>query len=220
MGDNERFRQWFLRAEKYAVSPGAAISWWRILAQVDVRSILPTIRVPTLVMNRRDDRFVPEESGRYLAEHIPGAKYVSLPGADNHFGTGDSNAIVEEIQEFLTGSRAAVETDRVLATVLFTDIVGSTERAASAGDRAWRDLLEGYYALTRKELDRFRGREVKTTGDGTLATFDGPARAIRCAVSIDEAAKGLGIEIRAGLHTGECEVMGQDVGGLAVHIAA
>ena len=160
------------------------------------------------------------EHGRYLAEHIPGARYVELEGTDSLFSVGDTEAIVGEIEEFVTGTRHEREPDRVLATVLFTDIVRSTERAAELGDRAWREVLERHDRLVRQALARHRGRAVKSTGDGVLATFDGPARAIRAAASIGDGAEGLGIQIRAGLHTGECEVIGDDVGGLAVHIGA
>jgi class 3 adenylate cyclase len=158
--------------------------------------------------------------GRYLAEHIPGAKYVELPGVDHLPWVGDAEAILGEIEEFLTGTRHVPEADRVLATVLFTDIVGSTEHADRVGDRAWRELLDAHHALVRKELERFRGREMDTAGDGFFATFDGPARAIRCALNIRDAVRQLGIEIRAGLHTGECELMADKVTGIAVHIGA
>ena len=160
------------------------------------------------------------ECGRHLAQNIPGAKYVELPGTDHSMWTGDSDAVIDEIEEFLTGTHKAVEPDRVLATVLFTDIVGSTERLAEVGDRRWRDMLADHYRLARRDLARHRGHEIKTTGDGLLATFDGPARAIRCANAIRESARGLGIEIRAGLHTGEVEILGQDLGGIAVHTGA
>jgi class 3 adenylate cyclase len=186
----------------------------------DVRSVLPTIRVPTLILHRTGDRFVPVEHGRYMAKHIPGVRYVELAGDDHIPYLGESEAMLGEIQEFLTGTRDRVEPDRVLATVLFTDIVGSTERAAQLGDQRWRELLEGYYELARRELTRFRGREVDTAGDGFFAAFDGPARAIRCAEAITGGVRSLGIEIRAGLHTGECEVIGEKVGGIAVHIGA
>jgi class 3 adenylate cyclase len=155
-----------------------------------------------------------------MAEHIPGARYVEFPGQDHALFAGDTDVVLDEIEEFLTGVRRGVEIDRVLATVMFTDIVGSTERAAAMGDRPWRDLLEAQVGVLRRELERFRGREVKQIGDGCLATFDGPARAIRCGMSMIESVKSLGIEIRVGLHTGEVEVMGDDVGGIAVHIAS
>jgi class 3 adenylate cyclase len=178
------------------------------------------IRVPTLVLNRTGDHVIRVEEGRYIAEHLSGARFVELPGDDHVPWVGDSDAIVDEVEEFLTGVRHHAEADRVLATVLFSDIVGSTERAAALGDRKWRHLLEGYYALARRELIRFRGREVDTAGDGFFAAFDGPARAIRCAEAISEGVRSLGIEIRAGLHTGECEIIGDKVGGIAVHIGA
>jgi class 3 adenylate cyclase len=188
-------------------------------AEIDVRHVLPTIRVPTLVLHRTGDS-ISVDQGRYIAEQIPGAKYVELPGTDHLPAAGDFNALVDEIEEFLTGVRPVPESDRVLATVLFTDIVGSTERAATLGDRAWRALLDTHHGIVRRELERHRGREVGTAGDGFLATFDGPARAIRCAAAIRDGVRSLGIQIRAGLHTGECELMGDDVGGIAVHIGA
>jgi pimeloyl-ACP methyl ester carboxylesterase len=217
--DDDRYRRWFLRIERNAVSPGAAMAWHRILAEADVRRVLPTIRVPTLVLHRRHDPFVPVEAARYTAEQIPGAKYVELDGVD-HVWHVDSQPILQEVHEFLTGNRRITEPDRVLATVLITDIVGSTEQVASIGDRAWKHLIESYYAASRLEIERQRGREVKTVGDGFMATFDGPARAIRSAIAVREAAGGLGIEMRAGLHTGECEVIGDDVAGIAIHIAS
>jgi pimeloyl-ACP methyl ester carboxylesterase/class 3 adenylate cyclase len=220
MADDESCRQWWARFERLALSPGAAVALLRMNMEIDIRHVLPAIRVPTLVLHRAGDRAVSVEQGRYMAEHISGAKYVELPGDDHAPWIGDQDAIVDEIEEFLTGVRPAPEPDRVLATVLFTDIVGSTERMADMGDHRWRDLLDGYYALARREIDRFRGREVKTTGDGFLATFDGPARAIRCARAISDEAGRLGLPIRAGLHTGECEIMGEDIGGIAVHIGA
>jgi class 3 adenylate cyclase len=189
---------------------------------IDVREALPLVRAPTLVIQRRGDRVVNAHAGRWLAEHIQGARYVELPGRDHVPWAGDSEPVIGEIEEFLTGARTAPEEDidRVLATVLFVDIVGSTAQAATLGDRRWRELLERYYAAVRAELARYRGREVKTIGDGVLATFDGPARAIRAAKAIVPVAAVLGLDVRAGLHTGECEVMGDDVGGIAVHIGA
>jgi len=219
IGD-KRFEDRWARLLRLAASPADAIAILRILREIDIRHVLPSIVVPTLVIHRAGDRAVKVENGRYLASHIPGAKYVELPGIDHLPFIGDADAILDEIEEFLTGVRPAPEPDRVLATVLFTDIVGSTRRAAELGDRRWRDLLDGYYAVAHKELGRFRGREVKTTGDGFLATFDGPARGIRCACAVSGSARQMGIEIRAGLHTGECEVMGDDLGGIAVHIGA
>jgi class 3 adenylate cyclase len=190
-------------------------------SQIDISGIVPTIRVPTLVIHRTEDVTINVEGGRYLAEHIPGARYIELPGKDHILFVGDNaGEIADAIQEFLTGSRAPVPVDRVLATVLFTDIVGSTEKAAALGDSRWRNLLDKHHATIRSNLARFRGHEVKTTGDGILATFDGPARGVRCACAVAEEIRPLGIDVRAGLHTGECEMMGDDVGGIAVHIGA
>ena len=177
--------------------------------QIDVRAILPAIHVPTLVLHRSGDRAVGVEEGRYLAEHIPGARFVELAGNDHLWWVGDSESIVNEIEEFLTGERHAVEPDRVLVTMLFTDIVASTQRAAEMGDRGWRDLLDRHNAVMQAEIDRFRGRVVKSTGDGYLATFDGPARAIHCACAASREMRRLGIEIRSAVHTGEVELIGR-----------
>ena len=215
-----RFMEWAGRLERLAASPATIKRIFDLIGEFDVREVLPSIRVPTLVMHRRDDTFIKVEHSRYIAERIPGARYVELEGPDNMFAVGDSEAILGELEEFLTGTRHEREPDRMLATVMFTDIVDSTQRAADMGDRHWRDLLERHDQLFRRALERHRGREIKRTGDGFLATFDGPARAIRCAASITEAVEELGLELRAGLHTGECEVMSDDLGGLAVHIAA
>jgi class 3 adenylate cyclase len=219
-GDDPEFIQWAGRIERYSASPGVIRGIMDVTGRTDVRDVLPSIRVPTLVMHRRDDGFLKVEHSRYLAEHIPGARYVELEGSDGLFSVGDSDGILGEIEEFLTGTRHEREPDRMLATVLFTDIVGSTERAAELGDRGWRELLERHDELVRRGLARQRGREVKNTGDGFLATFDGPARAIRAAASIAAGVRAMGIEVRAGLHTGECEVRGDDLGGMAVHIGA
>ena len=215
-----RFRRWWARHERGGASPGAAMALMRMNSEIDVRHVLPAIRVPTLILHRTGDVTVDVEAGRYQAAHIHGARYVELPGTDHLPFVGDSEAILAEIEEFLTGVRPVAEPDRVLATVLFTDIVDSTRRAAALGDRRWRELLEAHHSATRRELGRHRGREVKSLGDGFLAAFDGPARAVRCAEAIAVAMRPLGLEVRAGLHTGECEVMGEDLGGLAVHIAA
>jgi len=215
------FQRWWGRFERLGASPTAAAGVMHMISQIDVSGILPSIRVPTLVIHRTGDRAIPVKRGRFLGEHIPGARYIELPGADHVFFVGDNAAqIADAIQEFLTGSRAPVPVDRVLATVLFTDIVGSTEKAAALGDHRWRDLLENHHLTIRRNLARFRGHEVKTTGDGILATFDGPARGVRCACAIADEIRPLGIDIRAGLHTGECEMMDHDVGGIAVHIGA
>ncbi len=200
-----------------SASPGAAVALLRMNTQIDVRDVLPTIGVPVLVLHRIDDRDVSVEEGRWIAGRIPGARYVELPGDEHLIWAGDVDELVNEVEEFLTGSRAAQEADRVLATVLFTDVVGSTQRATELGDRGWRELLEQHHAIIRRQLERFRGREVDTAGDGFLATFDGPARAIRCASAIQDAVRVLELDIRAGLHTGECELMGEKLGGIAVH---
>jgi class 3 adenylate cyclase len=210
-----------LRIARLGASPSAAAAYMRMNSQIDISDIVSTIRVPTLVIHRTDDKAINVEGGRFLAEHIPGARYIELPGVDHAPMVGDNaDEIVDAMQEFLTGSRAPVLVDRVLATVLFTDIVGSTEKAVALGDRLWHDVLDNHHATIRRNLSRFRGHEVKTTGDGFLATFDGPARGVRCACAITDEIRPLGIEVRAGLHTGECEVMGDDVGGIAVHIGA
>jgi len=214
------FLQWAGKMERYAASPGTIRKILDFVGETDIRHVLPTIRVPTLIMHRREDSFLDVRHSRHLAEHIPGARYVELEGTDSLFSVGDSEAVFGEIEEFLTGVRNQREPDRVLATVMFTDIVGSTERAAELGDSGWRSLLERHDVVVRREIDRHRGRYVKSTGDGVLATFDGPARAIRAATSIGDGVRRLGMEIRSGLHTGEVEVIGDDVGGLAVHIGA
>jgi class 3 adenylate cyclase len=215
------FQSWWGKGERLGASPAAATALMRMNSQIDISNIVSTIRVPTLIIHRTDDATINVEGGRYLAEHIPGARYIEIPGTDHIPFVGDNaDEIADVVQEFLTGARASVPVDRVLATVLFTDIVGSTEKASALGDRRWRELLENHHSTVRRNLARFRGREVKTTGDGILATFDGPARGVRCACAIAEEIHSLGIDVRAGLHTGECEVMGDDVGGIAVHIGA
>jgi pimeloyl-ACP methyl ester carboxylesterase len=220
LADDPVNRQAFARYQRMAVSPGAAIDLLRMVAQIDVRPILAAIRVPALVLHRSGDRFTPVEWGRYLGAHIPGARYVELPGPDHVPWAGDAEAVLGEIQEFLTGMREPPESERVLATVLFLDIVGSTEQAAALGDQRWRERLESFYALVRGELQRMRGREVDTAGDGMLATFDGPARAVRCGLAVAAAVRRLGLAVRAGVHTGECEIMGDKLGGIAVHLGA
>jgi class 3 adenylate cyclase len=218
---NEEIRATWARAERLAASPGTVALMLPLTAELDVRAVLPTVRVPTLVLHRTDDQFVPPAMGKYVADHIPGAKYVELPGRNvYHFVEPGWRESFQEIAEFLTGQQPDVPDDRVLATVLFTDIVDSTRRAAEIGDRDWHALLDAHDAVVRAQLARFRGREVNTSGDGFLAMFDGPQRAIRCAMAIRDAVQALGIEVRAGLHTGECEVRGDDIGGIAVHIGA
>jgi pimeloyl-ACP methyl ester carboxylesterase len=217
---DESFRRWWGRLERLAYGPGNALAYLRMMVQIDVRPILPTIRVPTLILQRRDDVYRDPGNARYIAAHIPGARLVELAGVDHLPYVGDADAIVDEVQEFVTGVRPAPESDRVLATVLFTDIVGSTERASTLGDRGWKDLLERHHSAVRRELERFRGQEVDTTGDGFLATFDGPARAVRCAQAIIESMQPIGVQVRAGVHTGEVELIGDRVGGIAVHIGA
>jgi class 3 adenylate cyclase len=218
--DDPDFREWAGRLERLAASPATIKRMFDLIGEFDVREVLPSIRVPTLVMHRRDDGFIKIEHSRYIASRIPQARFVELEGTDNMFSVGDTEAVLGEIEEFLTGERHSREPDRMLATVLFTDICGSTERAAELGDRSWRAMLERHDALFRRSLGRHRGREVKRTGDGFLATFDGPARAIRCAADVADSMGSLGLQIRAGLHTGELEIMDGDLGGLAVHIAA
>ena len=217
---DEHLRGVYLRLESEAASPGAALAYQRIAQDIDVRQIVGAIRVPTLVVHTAEDEVVHVENGRFLAREIPGARYLDLPGAD-HLPWGEHrDLILDEIQEFLVGTREPSEPDRVLATVLFTDIVGSTARAAQIGDRRWRDVLEMHQQRVRDQLQSFNGREIDTTGDGFLAAFDGPARAIRCAKAIVGKERESGLDIRAGIHTGECEVMGEDLAGVGVHIGA
>jgi pimeloyl-ACP methyl ester carboxylesterase len=217
---DERVRQWWARLLRMGASPGANRTLQQMNAEMDVRHVLPAIRVPTLILHSAGDRLFPAAAGRFMAEQIPGAKFVELPGGDHLAWGEDGDAIVDEIEEFLTGVRHGPEPDRVLATVLFTDIVGSTEKAAALGDRRWRDLLDRHHHVVRRELGRFRGREIDTTGDGFLATFDGPARAVRCARALSDGVRALGLDVRAGLHTGEIELHDKKVSGLAVHIGA
>jgi pimeloyl-ACP methyl ester carboxylesterase len=220
LAGDESFRQWWAALERTAASPGAATALIRMNADIDARHVLDAIRVPTLVLHRRDDQAFKVEQGRYIAERVPGAKYVELPGADHIPMAGDTDRLVDEIEEFLTGVRHGAEHNRVLATVLFTDVVKSTEHAATLGDRRWRELLERHHAMVRRELAVFRGREIDTAGDGFLAAVDGPARAIRAARTITDKVKLMGLEVRAGLHTGECEMIGDKLSGIAVHIGA
>ena len=215
-----QFREWWGRYVRMSASPGAAQTLLRMNAEIDVRSVLSTIRVPTLVLHRSGDGSVPVAMGRYLGDRIPGAKFVELPGADHIAWIGDTDALLDEVEVFLTGMRRGADIDRVLATVMFTDIVDSTRRASDLGDRRWRDLLNDHHVLVREEIARQRGREIDTSGDGFLAAFDGPARGIRAACAIIDAVRRLGIEVRAGVHTGECEVLGSKLSGVAVHIGA
>jgi pimeloyl-ACP methyl ester carboxylesterase len=218
--NDDAFRRWWGRFERYSSSPGNALAFGRAHVQDDVRDVLPAIAVPTLIIQREADSYREVGHGRYLASHIPGAKYVEVPGSDHLPYVGDQDAIVDEIEEFLTGVRPGAEPQRVLVTVLFTDIVGSTEIVADMGDREWRRVLDAHRLLVDGVLDHYRGRLVKTTGDGLVATFDGPARAVRCATAIRDSVKESGLHIRAGLHTGEVELLGDDIGGIGVHIAA
>jgi class 3 adenylate cyclase len=220
MANDPRFREWWGRSLRMGASPAANRTLMMMAGHIDVRHVLPTIRVPTLVIHNVGDRTVPVAMGRYIAERIPGARYAELPGIDHIPFSANADAVLDEIEEFLTGVRRGPEPDRVLATVMFTDIVDATRKAAELGDRRWRDLLAVHHALVRDELVKFRGREIDTAGDGFLAAFDGPARAIRAAAAVTEGVRKLGIEVRAGVHTGECDVMGPKLGGLAVHIGA
>jgi class 3 adenylate cyclase len=216
---NDATRAWWGKLQTHAMTPADVVAFSRVAFEIDVRHVVPAVRVPTLILHRTGDKVCNVGNGRWLARHIPGSRYVELPG-DDHVAFAGSDDIVPEIREFLTGRREAVEPDRVLATVLFTDLVDSTGLACERGDAAWRDLLERHYASVRHDLDRFRGTEIKTTGDGVLATFDGPARAIRCALAAVDGARALGLELRAGLHTGECERAGNDISGIAVNVGA
>ncbi len=217
---NEEIRATWARHERLAASPGIFAHLRPLLDDMDVRALLPTVRVPTLVLHHTDDPFIPPKFGKDIADRIPGAKYVELPGRNIFHFVEPWRQSFQEVAEFLTGHQAEVADDRVLATVLFTDIVDSTRRAAEMGDRDWHALLDAHDAVVRAQLSRFRGREVSTSGDSFIAMFDGPQRAIRCAMSIRDAVQSLGIQVRAGLHTGECEVRGDDIGGIAVHIGA
>jgi class 3 adenylate cyclase len=219
LADDPEMGRWWAKLLRTGTSPAGIEALIRLYTRIDARHVLPTIAAPTLVLHRRRDRMVAFDAGRTIAEAIPGAKLVALDG-DDHVPFANPDQIIDEVEEFLTGHRTAPEPDRVLATVMFTDIVGSTSTAARLGDHRWRELRERHDRLVRREIERHRGREVKTMGDGFLATFDGPARAIRSATSACRAVRPLGLEIRAGLHTGELEVLDTDVGGIAVNIGA
>jgi pimeloyl-ACP methyl ester carboxylesterase len=218
LDDDAAAREWLGRYRRAAMSPDGIAAVIKMFLEIDVRHVLPTLRVPTLVLHRHGDRVVNWRAAKWMADQIPGAQRVELPGQDHFPWAGDADAIVEEVRAFLTGARVAEEPDRVLATVMFTDVVESTGTAAALGDRRWTDLLDAHDHAIRRELEAFRGREIKTTGDGFLATFDGPARGIRCARAIRAAATDLHIDVRVGLHTGEIELRGDDISGLAVHI--
>jgi class 3 adenylate cyclase/predicted alpha/beta hydrolase len=218
---NPSFSAWRARFERLSLSPGAIALMYPVCdLDVDVRSVLASIRTPTLVFHRRDNQWIPAAFGRYLADHIAEAKFVEIDGAEHFYYTGDVDRILSAVNELVTGKHEMLEDDRVLATVLFTDIVGSTEKASTLGDRAWRDLLARHHAAIRREIAHFRGREIATAGDGFLVLFDGPARGVRCGLAVRDAVRPLGLDVRVGLHTGECERMGENVGGIAVHIGA
>jgi pimeloyl-ACP methyl ester carboxylesterase len=218
--DAQTFQPWMARFERGAGSPRRAVQKQRLVFEVDVRDVLPSISVPTLVVQSRGNQWIRAGHGRYLADHIPGADYLEVPGEGHWPWASDPDLFMDALEEFLTGASGAPALDRVLMTVAFTDIVGSTELAAKMGDRRWRDLLQTHDSVARREVEAARGRLVKSTGDGLLATFDGPARAIRCIASIERLLLSVGLRIRGGLHTGEVELLGDDVGGIAVHIAS
>jgi class 3 adenylate cyclase/pimeloyl-ACP methyl ester carboxylesterase len=218
--NDERMRQWWAHFMRVSASPGAGVTLYRMNVEVDIRAILPTIRVPTLMLHRSGDRVLPCQGARYMAGQIPGAKFVELPGDDHIPWIGNADPLLAEIQEFLTGETPMLEADRVLATVMFIDIVQSTQRATAIGDSRWRDLVEDYQQQVDKEVARLGGRVVNTAGDGVFAIFDGPARAIKCARAVRDVVGTLGLAIRCGIHTGECEIGGNDVAGIAVHIGA
>ncbi len=220
VADDSRARELFARMQRLASSPGAAMALLSSYMEIDVRAALPLVHAPTLVLHRTGDRMVPLAHGQYLAAHVDGARLVEIPGTDHFWWTEHTDEILDGIEEFLTGARSVSEPDRVLASVLFTDIVDSTRQAAGLGDRAWSLLLDRHDALAARQVERHGGRLVKTTGDGILATFDGPARSVRCARAISDGAQALGITVRAGVHTGEVERRGDDIAGLGVNIAA
>jgi len=220
VASDPRARESFARVQRLASSPGAAMALLTSYMEIDVRAALPLVHAPTLVLHRTGDRMVPLAHGHYVTEHIDGARLVEIPGTDHFWWTENTDQILDEVEEFLTGARSVPERDRVLASVLFTDIVDSTRRAAELGDSKWRLLLNQHDALAERQIARHGGRLVKTTGDGVLATFDGPARSVRCARAISEGAQALGMEIRAGVHTGEVELRGDDIAGIGVNIAA
>ena len=218
--DDHAFLEWYASFQRRAMSPNGAKRFSEMALQTDVRDLLPTIQVPTVIVQRSRDSVVRPEFSRYVADRIPGARFLEVDGSDHMWAVGDTEPLLTVMEELVTGSTSTPAYERVLATVMFTDIVSSTEQAARLGDRSWLEVLDAHNRLVRKELHRFGGHEVKTTGDGFLATFDGPGRAIRCACAIRDAVRVLGIELRAGLHTGEVEVRDEAVGGVAIHIGA
>jgi class 3 adenylate cyclase len=220
LAHDERFRRWWGKFERNSVRPSAVAPIIEQIKQMDVRPVLPAVRVPTLILHRRGDRLIDVSNGRYLASHIPEAKYVEMTGDDHMYFAGDADGLLDEIEEFVTGSRGAYDAAQVLATVMFTDIVASTEHAARLGDRRWQELITDHDRITKARVDDYRGRMIRTTGDGVFAAFDGPARAIRCALSVVEAAHRLSLDVRAGVHTGECQLAGDDLAGVTVHIGA
>ena len=219
MAKEPEYLDWFAKRLRMGASPGAATGYLKMNLELDVTHVLGSVRVPTLVLHRTGDRIVPVEGGRYLASNIPGARFLELPGDDHVPWVGDTEPVIGEIEELLTGIRQSAEDNRILATILFTDIVSSTEQAGRLGDRGWKELLDKHDEITHRHVERFRGRVVKFTGDGVLATFDGPARAVRCAAALRDDLNNVGMDIRAGLHTGEIEIRGEDIGGIAVHVA-
>jgi pimeloyl-ACP methyl ester carboxylesterase len=220
MAKDPRFRDWWARYLRTGASPGAFRAIMQMNSEIDARDVLPAIRVPTLVVHRTADRAIPVEAGRYIAQRIPGAKLAEIPGDDHLLFCGSADAVLDEIEEFLTGVRRGPEPDRILVTVMFTDIVDATRRVSEVGDRGWSSVLEAHHALVRDALARYRGREIDTAGDGFLAAFDGPARAVRAAGDVVAGVRALGLEVRVGLHTGECEAVGSKLSGIAVHIGA
>jgi class 3 adenylate cyclase len=217
---DQEFRRRLAAYFRRSASPGAASALLRMNSEIDIRAVLPAIRAPALILHRTGDRDAHVEEGRWISEQIPGARFVELPGEDHLPWVGDQDRLVDEIEQFLTGRRTPPPATRVLTTILFTDIAGSTERAAALGDRRWKGLLELHHEIVRRELAAFGGEEVDTAGDGFLATFDGPGRALRAGLAIRDGLRAIGIEVRAGVHTGECELIGGRIGGIAVHIAA
>ena len=220
LAGDAQFRKWWARYQRQALSPGSAAVIQRMLFELDVRRVLPAVRAPTLVLHRADDAFIRIGFGRFLADHLPEGRLVELPGSDHVFFAGDADALVDEIEAFATGEHPGPSADRVLRTLLFTDVVGSTDHAVAVGDRAWKMLLDRHDAVVRREIDRFRGTEVDRAGDGFFVAFDGPGRAVHCALAISRAVRELGIDVRAGLHIGEVELRRDGISGLAVHVAA